>query len=83
METKTKNLLFQLLNEISTDITEQEETIFNELDQLTAKYPEISSKLGKLSDSFVDLHSNMKYQFFEWGILADNTLKTTNLNWKK
>lgn len=42
METKTKNLLFQFLNEISTDITEQEERIFSELDKLTEKYPEIN-----------------------------------------
>ena len=69
MNKKIESFIFNFLEEMP-DIIGQEEKSLSELDNLGVDYPDLSTKIGEISDSFIHLHSKLKSQFFQWGLLA-------------
>ena len=82
MDNEQKNLLFYFIEEVSTDtdnktiLHQKQENLLSELEQMPEKFPELKEIISRLSDSIVDLCSEMKYKYFEYGITANDILNT-------
>lgn len=82
MEKEQKNLLYYLIEEINsntenkTTLYQKQETLLSELEKIPEEFPELKKLITRLSDSTVELFSELKYRYFEYGITADDILKT-------
>ena len=82
MDNEQKNLLFYFIEEVSTDtdnktiLHQKQENLLSELEQIPEEFPELKEIISRLSDSIVDLCSEMKYKYFEYGITANDILNT-------
>ena len=82
MDNGQKNLLFYFIEEVSTDtdnktiLHQKQENLLSELEQIPEEFPELKEIISRLSDSIVDLCSEMKYKYFEYGITANDILNT-------
>ena len=82
MNNEQKNLLFYFIEEVSTDtdnktiLHQKQENLLSELEQIPEEFPELKEIISRLSDSIVDLCSEMKYKYFKYGITANDILNT-------
>ena len=82
MDNEQKNLLFYFIEEVSSDtdnktiLHQKQENLLSELEQIPEEFPELKEIISRLSDSIVDLCSEMKYKYFEYGITANDILNT-------
>ncbi len=82
MDNEQKNLLFYFIEEVSSDIDnkttlyQKQENLLSELEQIPKKFPDLKEVISRLSDSVVELCSEMKYKYFEYGITANDILNT-------
>ena len=80
MELSEKNLLFQFLKEIQENkktefpIQKLENQLSLFIDTLKSNHPELSSELISLNELIYELNSEIKYQYFEYGIMAETLL---------
>lgn len=72
METKIEDFVLNFLEEMP-DVVNQEEKSLIMLDKLAEDFPDLGERIGEISDSFIHLHSMLRSQFFQWGILAGKT----------
>ena len=89
METKEINLIFQFLEEIyennknNSSIKEIEKKLLEKLEVLREKNSSLNSEIDEIIDFIYELNGEIKYRYFEYGILAKTTFEETNLNWKE
>ena len=89
METKEINLIFQFLEEIyendksNSSIKEIEKKLFGKLETLKEKSQDLRVKIDEIIDIIYELRGEVKYQYFEYGILARTTFEDANLDWKQ
>ena len=82
MEKEQKNLLFYFIEEISSDaenkaiLNQKQENLLSELEQITENFPDLKELINRLSDSVIELCSEMKYKYFEYGITAGEIMNT-------
>ena len=82
MDNEQKNLLFYFIEEVRSDtdnktiLHQKQENLLSELEQIPEEFPELKEIISRLSDSIVDLCSEMKYKYFEYGITANDILNT-------
>ena len=82
MEKEQQNLLFYFIEEISSDaenkttLHQKQENLLSELEKIPEKFPDLKELISHLSDSMVELCSEMKYKYFEYGITANDILNT-------
>ena len=82
MDNEQKNLLFYFIEEVSSDtdnktiLHQKQENLLSELEQIPEEFPELKEIISRLSDSIVDLCSEMKYKYFKYGITANDILNT-------
>ena len=82
METKIKNLLFQISDEIYRHSEKNEIVVLKKIEELIFENPDFSNKLNILSDTMIELFSDTKYKFFEYGIISKEIIQTINFEWK-
>ena len=82
MYNEQKNLLFYFIEEVSTDtdnktiLHQKQENLLSKLEQIPEEFPDLKEIISRLSDSIVDLCSEMKYKYFEYRITANDILNT-------
>lgn len=82
MDNEQKNLLFYFIEEVSSDtdnktiLHQKQENLLSELEQIPEEFPELKEIISRLSDLIVELCSEMKYKYFEYGITANDILNT-------
>ena len=82
MDNEQKNLLFYFIEEVSSDtdnktiLHQKQENLPSELEQIPEEFPELKEIISRLSDLIVELCSEMKYKYFEYGITANDILNT-------
>lgn len=89
MEVKEINLIFQFLEEIyennkdNSSIKGIEKKLLGKLEILREKNQSLNSEIDEIIDFIYELCGEIKYRYFEYGILAKTTFEETNLNWKE
>ncbi len=89
MKAKEINLIFQFLEEIyennknNSSIKEIEKKLLGKLENLREKNQSLNSEIDEIIDFIYELSGEIKYRYFEYGILAKTTFEETNLNWKE
>ena len=89
MKAKEINLIFQFLEEIyennknNSSIKEIEKKLLEKLEVLREKNSSLNSEIDEIIDFIYELNGEIKYRYFEYGILAKTTFEETNLNWKE
>ena len=82
MDNGQKNLLFYFIEQVSSDtdnktiLHQKQENLLSELEQIPEKFPDLKEVINRLSDSVVELCSEIKYKYFEHGITANDILNT-------
>ena len=82
MDNEQKNLLFYFIEEVSSDtdnktiLHQKQESLLSELENIPENFPDLEGVISRLSDVVVELCSEMKYQYFEYGITANYILNT-------
>ena len=87
MKLEQKNLIFQFIEELQSEnkgkgeINKREEEIYAELEKLEERNPDLKNEISNLIHIINNLYSDIKYTYFEYGIIAKTTKETANLNW--
>ena len=85
MKKSQKDLIFYFMEEIQLNdesensLYNQQEKLLSELEEIPMNYQELQGIITRLSDMIVNLCSEMKYTYFEYGITARHVLDTTIL----
>ena len=73
------SILYEEVNsdtENKTILHQKQESLLSELENIPENFPELKEIINRLSDSLVELCSEMKYKYFEYGITASDILNT-------
>ena len=87
MKLEQKNLIFQFIEELHSEnkgreeISKKEEEIYETLEKLEEKNPALKEELSNLTYLISILQSDIKYKYFEYGIMVKTVKDTTNLKW--
>ena len=87
MDIKQKNLIFQFVERMYSENTEdelykKEMEIYEKLEYLEEKSPEIRNEICEIANLMVMLNGDIKYKFYEYGIMAKDVGDNTNLEWR-
>ena len=87
MKLEQKNLILQFIEELQSEnkgkgeINKREEEIYAELEKLEERNPDLKNEIYNLIHVISNLYSDIKYTYFEYGIIAKTTKESANLNW--
>lgn len=87
MKQEQKNLIFQFIEELYSEnkgkeeIRKKEEEIYIKLERLEAGDPSLKNEVSNIINLISSLYSDVKYRYFEYGIIARTVKDTTNLKW--
>ena len=87
MDIKQKNLIFQFVERMYSENTEdelykKEMELYQKLEYLEEKSPEIKNEICEIANLMVMLNGDIKYKFYEYGIMAKDVGDNTNLEWR-
>ena len=87
MDIKQKNLIFQFVERMYSENTEdelykKEMELYQKLEYLEQKSPEIKNEICEIANLMVMLNGDIKYKFYEYGIMAKDVGDNTNLEWR-
>ena len=89
MKLEQKNLIFQFIEELHSndkgkgEISKREEEVYEELEKLEEKNPNLKNEISNLIYLISSLYSDIKYTYFEYGIISKAIKDTANLNWRE
>ena len=89
MTKNQKNLIFQFLENIYEEekdinqLFQKEKQILKNLDKLKEKLPESEELIVNITDQITILNTDIKYKYFEYGIIAKETIEIENVSWKE
>ena len=89
MKLEQKNLIFQFIEELQSEnkgkgeINKREEEIYGELEKLEERNPDLKNEISNLIYLISSLYSDIKYTYFEYGIISKAIKDTVNLNWRE
>ncbi len=84
MISKSKNLIFQFLLELEEEKAEEgilaeEKKLMEKLCHAEEKYKISGEIITEIKELFIILKSEIKFKYFEYGIIADKISETTNI----
>ena len=87
MDRRYQNILFQLVEELhsadkmSGEIFKKEKELYERLEKLEVENPELTDKICQIVNLISLLNSDIKYRYYEYGIMAKTVSEITNLEW--
>ena len=84
MKLDQKNLIFQFIEELNSEKKgnySKEKEIYSKLETLEIENPSLKNEIGNIISLVSSLYSDMKYSYFEYGIMAKIVEESTNFNW--
>ena len=84
MNSKSKNLIFQFLLELEEgkaekEICAEEKKLMEKLHYTEEKYKVSGEIITEIKELFIILKSEIKFKYFEYGIIANQITETTNI----
>ena len=88
MDIKQKNLIFQFIEEVNSknkkDVLHiKEKELLQKLGDLIIKNPDLENAVTEIANLMISLNGDIKYKFYEYGIIAKNVGEGTNLEWRE
>ena len=87
MDRKYQNILFQFIEELhsgdkmSGEIYRKEKELYERLEKLESENPESTNEICRIVNLISSLNSDIKYRYYEYGIMAKDVSETTNFEW--
>ncbi len=88
MDIKQKNLIFQFIEELNSKnekdvLCIKEKELLKKLGDLIMKKPDLENEITEIANLMISLNGDIKYKFYEYGIIAKNVGEGTNLEWRE
>ena len=87
MDRRYQNILFQFIEElysddkISDEIYRKEKELYERLEKLEAENLESADEICSIVNLISSLNSDIKYRYYEYGIIAKAVSETTTFEW--